>query len=264
MEDGSKFRFRPGRMITEYLNPAAGALTSRVDASQSSSVRCINNMDRKQLINNLATDIIGISKNHPVRVAIDGVDAAGKTFLADELAGKLINHDRQVIRASIDGFHNPAPKRLARGALSPEGYYLDSFDYKGLLKYLLEPLGPGGDLMFRRRIYDYRSDSYVDSPYQEADPDSILIFDGVFLLRPEIREYWDYSIFLVVNFDTSLERAKVRDSGLFGSEELVYKRYQSRYIPGQRIYLSQANPEQWATIVIDNNDHALPKLISNT
>jgi uridine kinase len=221
-------------------------------------------MDRKQLINNLATDIIGISIDHPVRVAIDGVDAAGKTFLADELAGNLKKHDRQVIRASVDGFHNPTQKRVARGALSPEGYYLDSFNYIGLMKYLLEPLGPGGDLVFRRSIYDYKSDSYVYSPIEEADPDSILIFDGVFLLRPEIRDYWDYSIFLMVSIETSLERAIDRDIGLFGSEEMVLNRYQSRYIPGQRIYLSQANPEQWATKVIDNNNHALPKLIRNS
>jgi uridine kinase len=91
-----------------------------------------------------------------------------------------------------------------------------------------------------------------------------LIFDGVFLLRPEIREYWDYSIFLMVSFETSLTRAMDRDIDLFGSEELVLKRFQSRYIPGQRIYLSKANPEQWATVVIDNNDHSLPKLMSHT
>jgi uridine kinase len=221
-------------------------------------------MNRKQLINKLNADIIAISKNHPLKIAIDGVDAAGKTYLADELAEKLNTHDRQVIRASIDGFHNPIQKRTARGVLSPEGYYLDSFDYQGLMKYLLEPLGSGGDLIYRRRIFDYRSNSYVDSSMEKADPDSILIFDGVFLLRPEIRDHWDYSIFLMVSFEKSLERALVRDIDLFGSEEMVLQRYQSRYIPGQRIYLSQANPELWATVVIDNNDHALPKLISNS
>jgi uridine kinase len=91
-------------------------------------------MNRKQLINTLVTDITDISISHPVRVAIDGVDGAGKTRLADELAGKLLKYGRQVIRASIDGFHNPTQKRVARGALSPEGYDLDSFDYRGLKK----------------------------------------------------------------------------------------------------------------------------------
>jgi uridine kinase len=40
---------------------------------------------------------------HPTRVAIDGVDAAGKTTLDDELAEVLRERGRGVIRASIDG-----------------------------------------------------------------------------------------------------------------------------------------------------------------
>ena len=42
-------------------------------------------MQRSDLIQGLAEIILRISKSHPVRVAIDGVDAAGKTTLADEL-----------------------------------------------------------------------------------------------------------------------------------------------------------------------------------
>jgi hypothetical protein len=40
-----------------------------------------------------------------VRVAIDGVDGVGKTTLADELVAPLQLLGRDVIRASIDGFH---------------------------------------------------------------------------------------------------------------------------------------------------------------
>ena len=218
-------------------------------------------MDRIQLIKNLAAEISGISKDQPLKVAIDGVDAAGKTFFADELANELNTNGRHVIRASIDGYHNPTSERLARGALSPEGYYQDSFDYAGLRKYLLEPLSTGGDLKYRRQIYDYRSDSSTASPFEKADIDSILVFDGVFLLRPEICEYWNYSIFLMISFETAVERALARDIDYFGSEEMVIKRYQSRYIPGQHIYFSQAKPEQRATVVIDNNNYTLPKLI---
>ncbi len=46
-----------------------------------------------------------------LRVAIDGIDAAGKTTLADELAELLDRADCQVLRASIDGFHHPASVR---------------------------------------------------------------------------------------------------------------------------------------------------------
>jgi len=85
-----------------------------------------------------------------VRVAIDGVDAAGKTMLADELAVPIVERGRTVIRAAVDGFHNPRPARYRRGADSPEGYYRDSFDYAAILRDLLIPLGPEGNRQYRR------------------------------------------------------------------------------------------------------------------
>jgi uridine kinase len=40
--------------------------------------------------------------DHPVRVAVDGIDAAGKTTLADALVNPLSQLGRGVIRASND------------------------------------------------------------------------------------------------------------------------------------------------------------------
>jgi uridine kinase len=59
---------------------------------------------------------------HPLRVALDGPDAAGKTTLADELAARLVPGDRDVIRASIDGFHRPRLERRRRGDTDPHRY----------------------------------------------------------------------------------------------------------------------------------------------
>jgi len=44
-----------------------------------------------------------------------------------------------------------------------------------------------------------------------AKAGSILIFDGVFLHRPEFRGYWDLSIFLQVDFAVSVPRALRRN-----------------------------------------------------
>jgi uridine kinase len=41
----------------------------------------------------------------------------------------------------------------------------------------------------------------VVAPEEYADADAILLFDGIFLHRPELRPYWDFSIFLAVNFN---------------------------------------------------------------
>ena len=217
-------------------------------------------MERRELIDEVATEIAAIERPHPLRVAIDGVDAAGKTTFADELAPAIAALGRPVIRASVDGFHNPAAIRYRQGPLSPEGYFHDSFNYPALIEALLRPLGPEGSLVFRRAVFDFRRDAAVNPPLERAQPNSILLLDGIFLLRPELRTYFDFSIFLRADFSVTLARAEQRDLEFLGTLEEVRRRYRERYVPGQGLYLNSAKPEQWASIVIDNNDPDQPAI----
>ena len=217
-------------------------------------------MKRTQLIQELTQSIHAIPCPHPLRVAIDGVDAAGKTILANELVAPLQALGRKVIRASIDGFHNPRHIRYQRGADSPEGYYLDSFNYNLLVASLLEPLGPGGNRMYWTAGFDFRQDTPLDIPLQQASEDAILLFEGVFLLRPELYAYWDFKIFVDVDFEVSVERACQRDLILFGSVEATRQRYRTRYVPGQQLYLAACSPKTQADLVIVNNDLDNPLL----
>ncbi len=118
-------------------------------------------MKRSRLVDYLAGRIVRIGQPHPVRVAIDGPDAAGKTTLAQELVEPLQARGRQAIRASIDGFHNPARVRHRQGRTSAEGYYHDSFNYIALIESLLDPLGPGGSRRYVSEVFDYHTDSDV-------------------------------------------------------------------------------------------------------
>ena len=217
-------------------------------------------MTRSELVDDLAERIGRVKSDHPTRVAIDGVDAAGKTMLADDLATALAKSGRHIIRASIDGFHNPASIRRQRGSLSPDGYFYDSFNLNGLRESLLRPLGPNGSRAFTRAIFDFRADRAVDSPVELASDDDILILDGVFLLRNELRDDFDFSIFVRAGFDVTLARAEVRDIDLFGSVENIRQRYVERYIPGQRLYLESVRPETHASVVVDNNDPLRPEI----
>jgi len=218
-------------------------------------------MHREELLTELASRIAEVRGDHPIRVAVDGNDASGKTTLANDLARPLAERSFGVIRASIDGFHNPASVRRRRGTYSPEGYFRDSFNYEGLITELLEPLGPGGTGRYRSAVFDFRSDSPVDVAPRQASPDSVLLFDGVFLLRPELRGYWDFSIFLRADFSVCLLRAERRDLPLFGSRDEVRARYERRYIPGQRIYQCEVQPERWATVVVENTYPDRPRIV---
>jgi uridine kinase len=215
----------------------------------------------EQLIEQLTDILVAVRRPHPVRVALDGVDAAGKTTLADALAPAIRRRGRPVIRASVDGFHRPRAERRRRGPESPEGYYHDSFDYPALRAHLLLPLGPGGDRQYRRAVFDFRTDSPVVAPPVAALADAILLCDGVFLLRPELDDCWDYRIFVAVDLAVALQRAVGRDQALFGGAEATRRRYLTRYIPGQQLYLRAVRPQERADAVVANDDPLHPGLL---
>ena len=221
-------------------------------------------LNRQQLLEQLVTAISAIQCPHPVRVAIDGIDAAGKTTLADELAPLLEARDRRVIRASLDGFHRPRSERYRRGAESPEGYYEDAFDYQALRTALLLPLGPAGNRQYRRAVFDFQQDMPVSAKDQMAPENAVLLFDGVFLLRPELEGLWEYRVFVKVAFEVALQRALQRDQFLFGSADAVQQRYTRRYIPAQRFYLETIRPEEKADLVIEHDDPLSPILITRS
>ena len=161
-------------------------------------------------------------------VAVDGPDAAGKTTLADALAHHLTAH---VVRSSIDSFLLPDDVRRRRGELSAEGCYLDSFDYDRFRRQVLAPFSGGG-------------------------ASAILIVDGVFLLRPELRDEWTLSIHLDVSPAETLRRARERDAERFGAE--LEQRYLARYLPAQELYRADADPTAYADVVIGYDDPAHP------
>ena len=216
--------------------------------------------ERLHCLERLARAILAIDVPHPTRVAIDGPDAAGKTILADQLVPLIEREGRPVIRASIDGFHRPRAERLARGPESPEGYFRDSFDYPALRGTLLDPLGPGGDRQYRRQVFDFRTDQPVVQATEVAPANSILLLDGVFLLRRELFDSWDFRVFVAAPFVETQRRAATRDSALFGSEAEERRRYAGRYVPGQRLYYALEHPQSKADAVLDNQDPAKPKL----
>jgi len=194
---------------------------------------------RLAVLERVARAVLALPAAGTLRVAIDGVDGAGKTMFADELREVLAPSGRPVIRAGVDAFHNPKPIRYRLGRHSPEGFYRDSYDYATLTKVLLDPLSPGGSGRFRRAIFDVDADVVVDAPDERADPGSILLFDGIFLHRPELRRYWDFSAFLHVEW---ARNHRVRRQPHQASP---------RYSEGQAIYLRECRPGEWASVLID-------------
>jgi len=163
---------------------------------------------------------------------------------------------RPVVRASIDGYHNPAEVRYKQGKDSPQGYYDDSFNYDALVKTLLRPVSDMTTAPQELPIaaYDYRKDSKVKNRYANFQTGTIMLFDGVMLFRAEINDYWHYRIYVDARYETGFVRGVPRDAGNDEDQMIVGKKYLERYFPGERLYRASSHPLEKADVIIFNDD----------
>lgn len=200
--------------------------------------------------------------HRPLRVGIDGRSGAGKTTLADSLADRLEALGRACLRASLDEFHPPGhQQREKSGALTPAEYLRSGYDYAKICELLLDPFGPRGS---RRCRLDYWN-SHHDEPFPEdwldVTSDAILLVDGVFLHAPALREQWDFTVWLDVDWQSALLRAARRDGTRGGPEELVREAYKTGWIPRQLWYEQSVNPRERVDVIIDNSDVEHPFIV---
>ena len=212
---------------------------------------------RGELLGHLAEAVGSVTRAHPTRVAVDGPPAAGKTTLADELAVVLRARGRQVIRATIDDFLVPRAQRYSRGEFSAEGCYFDAHDYDAVNRVLLDPLGPGGDRRFQYAVYNRAADAVLSPPVTTAPADAVLVFDGVFLLRPELIDRWDLRIWVSTAPEKTVDRAVIRERRV-SSRADVERRWRERYLPSQRLYLATARPTDNADVIVHNDEPRQP------
>ncbi|MEV0430633.1 uridylate kinase [Micromonospora sp. NPDC050495] len=212
---------------------------------------------RDELLGRLAERVGSVTVAHPTRVAIDGPPAAGKTTLADELADVLRTQGRHVIRATVDDFLFPRAQRYPRGEYSAEGCYFDTHDHEALNRVLLDPLGPGGDRRFHHAVYDHTADAVLSPPTMTAPADAVLVFDGVFLMRPELIDRWELRVFVSTALDKTVDRAVIRERRV-SSRADVERRWRERYIPSQRFYFATVRPTDHVDVIVHNDEPRQP------
>lgn len=218
-------------------------------------------MPRQRLVREVAEHLDGLYHDSPLRVGIDGPSASGKTILADELA-EALGH-REVVRASLDGFHHPPERRYQQGEFCAKGYYDDSFDYEALHDKVFQPLHPKGSRQLQATQFDYKRSEHVEREAVAVSDKAIVLFEGVMLFRPELNKHWDYRIYVHADEEVILSRALVRDLEQHGCPKKLEQKYQQRYLAGQAYYEEQIKPRALADVVIDNNDPQRPKRVTS-
>ncbi|WP_322477282.1 HAD-IA family hydrolase [Microbacterium testaceum] len=193
----------------------------------------------------------------PYIVGITGQDASGKSMLAAELTEHLKTEpSNDVILVHVDDFHRPRAQRYDPTLSESDAYLHRSFHFDQLESTILAPLRRNERLDAHVSHLDLVSDTYTNNRHYMAGPDSIVILEGVLLLQPELRRYFDLTVFVHADRETILDRAFTRNVPLEGHD--VMRKYDVKYLPAQKQHLQDYPPQSAVDIVVDNSVWATP------
>ncbi|MCA9569835.1 MAG: hypothetical protein KC656_18450, partial [Myxococcales bacterium] len=180
-------------------------------------------------------------------------DPAGLQALAEGLRCRLPIMEAVALTIARDLLDRP--KRPLR-----RGYYEDTFDLPLIRRALLVPVSRGPwPAACRLVAFDYRADVPADEEVV-VERDSVVLFDGVFLFRPELDGFWDVRVLVDVPDELAVARALERDAGWMGGPAVTERRYRVRYIPVWHHYVEQVDPLCRADFVVDNRDPTARRL----
>jgi uridine kinase len=120
-------------------------------------------------------------------VCIEGLGGAGKSTLAEAVSAALPG---EVFVVHGDDFYGPEERDWR--SWSPRQGYERYFDHRRTASQLLRPLRSGSAGRFQR--YNWPSNSLDD--WIDVQPNGLVVVEGVYLLRRELRAYWDFAVYV--------------------------------------------------------------------
>ncbi len=181
-------------------------------------------------------------------IGVDGLGGAGKSTHVNSLKLQLQDENYYSYVLHIDDFIHPKHIRYDISKEEWDCYYNIQWRYDYLVKEILSPIKNREIIDKEIEIYDKENDRYImeqiNIPYG-----SVLILEGVFLQRKELKGYLDFIIYLDVPQEVRLNRVLARDGYMGGLEEIKCK-YEKRYFPAEEKYIFEYSP-------IDNADFVL-------
>lgn len=175
---------------------------------------------------------------------MDGAVEADTRWYADHLADALRQAARPVLLASWSGFWRSRSLRFEFGREDPDAYYDGWLDVPGVYRELLEPLEKPTGRWWVPSLYDPATDRASRAPRREVPDEAVLVFDGSFLLRNDVR--WGFDAVLHLSTSDHAIRRRVPDDDV------------DRVLGGWHRYLSQDEPEDAATAVLRCEDPRHP------
>ena len=155
----------------------------------------------------------------PVRLAIDGGSASGKTTL-----GQILAERYGCTMFHMDDFFLRPEQRTATRFAEPGG----NVDRERFLEEVLLPMHRGEEIFYRR--FDCATMS-LQEPVKIV-PGKLVATEGAYSMHPELASYYDLSVFLDISPELQRERISHRNT----PEKA--KRFFTEWIPMEQAYFA--------------------------
>ncbi|MBE6631609.1 MAG: hypothetical protein E7623_02785 [Ruminococcaceae bacterium] len=173
-------------------------------------------------------------KSSPVKLAIEGGSASGKSTLADILTEV---YDCTVFHAD-DFFLRPEQRTKERFA-EPGG----NFDRERFLNEILEPLRRGNEISYRK--FDC-SDFTLKEPTR-ITAKRLKVIEGTYSMHPELEKYYDISVFLQIDPEKQKKRILKRNG------ESMAQRFFNEWIPLEQKYFDAFHVKSKCDMIFEIN-----------
>lgn len=206
-------------------------------------------MNTKEIANQICREFkLACSRN--LIVGVSGIDGAGKSTVSNELENALSGQGITAAQINLDDFLNPKEIRH-QNPNQVDGYFGDNFDFKNLVTKVLEPARQSASINCKIPVLELETDQIRHREFGFSGP-GVLIVEGVFLFKRELRDLFDLKIWLQVEFEHAMERVlnRSRDKR-YGNTDAIRRRYEERFFPTQRFHLERDNPADAADIIIN-------------
>ena len=189
-------------------------------------------MTREEMVKAACAFLNASRTDARLMVAIDGAGGAGKSTLArgiEEACGGCVS----IVRC--DDFYRPLPD----ASLAPEQAYEHYFDWRRLRDEALLPLRAGDVARYQR--YDWTTDRLAETI--EVEPREIVIVEGVFSMRPELRGFLDVAIFIETPREERIRRMTSRPQPSIS--------WMDQWLAAEDWYLEKVAPHRDADVILE-------------
>lgn len=166
-------------------------------------------------------------------IAVDGYSAAGKSTLADALADAT---GAVVVRG--DDFYRVMDDAV-RARLSPREGITHYYDWQRLRDEVLEPLSRRQAATYHP--YDWESGQLARRPVT-IPAASVFFLEGLFVSRPELKPYFDFSVLV----DTPAATRRRRQLGRADASSEWLRRWDA----AERLFFEHVRPRETFDVIV--------------